>query len=59
MVVAEIEPFRYLSGNGSFWDVGVALTSERDEVLEGSAEHVEGRRRQRFYAATTAPDGTA
>jgi 3D-(3,5/4)-trihydroxycyclohexane-1,2-dione acylhydrolase (decyclizing) len=58
VVVAEIEPFRYLSGSGSFWDVGVALTSERDEVLEGSAEHVEGRRRQRFYAATTAPYGT-
>jgi 3D-(3,5/4)-trihydroxycyclohexane-1,2-dione acylhydrolase (decyclizing) len=59
VVVAEIEPFRYLSGNGSFWDVGVALTSERDEVLEGSAEHVEGRRRQRFYGATTAPGETA
>src|SRR5262249_46101734 len=34
VVVAEIEPWRYLSGNGAFWDVGVALTSERDEVLD-------------------------
>lgn len=58
-IVVQIEPFRYLSGNGSFWDVGVALTSERDEVLEGGAQHDEDRRRQRFYGATTAPAARA
>jgi 3D-(3,5/4)-trihydroxycyclohexane-1,2-dione acylhydrolase (decyclizing) len=58
-IVAAIEPWRYLSGNESFWDVGVALTSQRPEVLEGGALHDADRNRQRFYGATTAPDATA
>jgi 3D-(3,5/4)-trihydroxycyclohexane-1,2-dione acylhydrolase (decyclizing) len=53
VVVAEIEPWRYLSGNGAFWDVGVALTSQRDEVLDGGGRHDEDRKRQRFYAPTS------
>jgi 3D-(3,5/4)-trihydroxycyclohexane-1,2-dione acylhydrolase (decyclizing) len=52
VVVAQIEPWRYLSGNGAFWDVGVALTSQREEVLEGGAQHDEDRKRQRFYWAS-------
>ena len=59
VIVAAVEPWRYLSGNGAFWDVGVALTSERAEVSEGGAQHDADRRRQRFYGATTAPGATA
>lgn len=49
VIVARIEPFRYLSGNDSFWDVGVAETSERVDIKELSAAHLERRRLQRFY----------
>jgi 3D-(3,5/4)-trihydroxycyclohexane-1,2-dione acylhydrolase (decyclizing) len=55
VVVAEIEPHRYLSGSGAFWDVGVPMTSQREAVRKGTAQHVEDRKRQRFYAATTDP----
>lgn len=53
VIVAHVEPWRYLTGNGAFWDVGVALTSERVSNQEGAAKHLEGRARQRFYPATT------
>lgn len=56
VIVARVEPYRYLSGNGAFWDVGVPMTSERPGNREGTAKHLEGRARQRFYAATAAPD---
>lgn len=55
VIVAHVEPWRYLSGNGAFWDVGVPLTSERPGNQEGTARHLEGRARQRHYAATTPP----
>src|SRR4029453_19477742 len=55
VIVARVEPWRYLSGTGAFWDVGAPLTSERPDTLEGIANHLKGRERQRFYAATTAP----
>jgi 3D-(3,5/4)-trihydroxycyclohexane-1,2-dione acylhydrolase (decyclizing) len=55
VVVAEVEPHRYLSGNESFWDVGVPMTSEREDVLKGTAAHNEDRKRQRFFPATTEP----
>ncbi|RGE22362.1 3D-(3,5/4)-trihydroxycyclohexane-1,2-dione acylhydrolase (decyclizing) [Leucobacter sp. wl10] len=55
VIVARVEPYRYLSGNGAFWDVGVPMTSERPGNREGTAKHLEGRARQRFYAATAAP----
>lgn len=57
VVVARVEPWRYLSGNGAFWDVGVPMTSERPGNQAGTAEHLRGRDRQRFYAATAAPSG--
>lgn len=53
VIVAHVEPWRYLTGNGAFWDVGVALTSERVSNQEGAAKHLEGRARQRYYPATT------
>ncbi|MFE4080258.1 3D-(3,5/4)-trihydroxycyclohexane-1,2-dione acylhydrolase (decyclizing) [Paenarthrobacter sp. YIM B13468] len=56
VIVARVEPWRYLSGNGAFWDVGAPMTSERPATLEGIAKHLKGRERQRFYAATTAPE---
>jgi 3D-(3,5/4)-trihydroxycyclohexane-1,2-dione acylhydrolase (decyclizing) len=56
VIVARVEPHRYLSGNGAFWDVGVPMTSQRPGSQEGTAKHLEGRARQRFYAATTAPE---
>lgn len=51
VIVASIEPFRYLSENESFWDVGVAETSEREEIRELIEAHLEGRRGQRYYAS--------
>ncbi len=54
-IVCQVEPWRYLSGNGAFWDVGVALTSQRPEVVSGGQEHERLRKSQRFYGATTAP----
>ena len=56
VIVAKVEPWRYLSGNGSFWEVGVPLTSNWPGSQEGTAKHLEGRARQRYYAATTAPE---
>ncbi|WP_271983621.1 3D-(3,5/4)-trihydroxycyclohexane-1,2-dione acylhydrolase (decyclizing) [Pseudoclavibacter terrae] len=58
VVVAKVEPWRYLSGNGAFWDVGVPETSQRPGNQEGTAAHLRGRERQRFYAATTVPSGS-
>lgn len=55
VVVAHVEPWRYLTGNGAFWDVGAAMTSQRPETLEGGEKHREGRERQRYYGATIAP----
>lgn len=59
VVVAKTEPWRYMSGNESFWDVGVPMTSERVGNQEGTAEHIRGRARQRFFGATTAPAANA
>ncbi|AMB40436.1 MULTISPECIES: 3D-(3,5/4)-trihydroxycyclohexane-1,2-dione acylhydrolase (decyclizing) [Paenarthrobacter] len=56
VIVAHVEQYRYLSGNGAFWDVGVPMTSQRPGSQEGTAKHLEGRARQRYYAATTAPE---
>lgn len=53
VIVARVEPWRYLSGNGAFWDVGVPMTSQRPGNQAGTAKHLEGRARQRYYAATT------
>lgn len=55
VIVARVEPYRYLSGTGAFWDVGVPMTSQRPGNQSGTAEHLRGRARQRFYTATTAP----
>ncbi|MFM6974666.1 MAG: 3D-(3,5/4)-trihydroxycyclohexane-1,2-dione acylhydrolase (decyclizing) [Agromyces sp.] len=55
VVVAKTEPWRYLSGNGTFWDVGVPMTSGRPGNQAGTAEHLKGRERQRYYGATTVP----
>lgn len=55
VIVAHTEPWRYLTGNGSFWDVGAPMTSERPETIEAGAQHRAGRERQRFWGATTAP----
>jgi 3D-(3,5/4)-trihydroxycyclohexane-1,2-dione acylhydrolase (decyclizing) len=52
VVVTEVEPQRFLSGTGTFWDVGVPLTSERQDVLAGALEHHENRKRQRFFGAS-------
>jgi 3D-(3,5/4)-trihydroxycyclohexane-1,2-dione acylhydrolase (decyclizing) len=55
VIVARVEPWRYLSGSGAFWDVGVPMTSQRPGNQAGTAEHLRGRERQRFYGATTPP----
>ncbi|MBC9953523.1 3D-(3,5/4)-trihydroxycyclohexane-1,2-dione acylhydrolase (decyclizing) [Leucobacter sp. cx-42] len=55
VIVANVEQFRYLSGNGAFWDVGVPMTSQREVTREGVAKHLAGRERQRYYSATVAP----
>ncbi|GAA0319248.1 3D-(3,5/4)-trihydroxycyclohexane-1,2-dione acylhydrolase (decyclizing) [Kineococcus aurantiacus] len=59
VIVAHVEPWRFLTGNGAFWDVGAAMTSQRPETLEGGAKHRQGRQRQRYYGTTTVPDGQA
>lgn len=56
VIVARVEPWRYLTGNGAFWDVGVPMTSQRPGNQAGTAEHLRGRERQRFYGATTPPN---
>jgi 3D-(3,5/4)-trihydroxycyclohexane-1,2-dione acylhydrolase (decyclizing) len=56
VIVAKVEPWRYLTGNGAFWDVGVPMTSQRPGNQEGTAEHLRGRARQRFYSATALRD---
>ncbi|WP_315070531.1 3D-(3,5/4)-trihydroxycyclohexane-1,2-dione acylhydrolase (decyclizing) [uncultured Microbacterium sp.] len=53
VIVAHVEPWRYLTGSGAFWDVGAAMTSERPETIAGGERHREARERQRFYGATT------
>ncbi|KRF24388.1 3D-(3,5/4)-trihydroxycyclohexane-1,2-dione acylhydrolase (decyclizing) [Phycicoccus sp. Soil803] len=57
VVVAHTEPWRYLTGNGTFWDVGAAMTSERPETLEAGEKHRAGRQTQRYYGATVPPGG--
>ena len=57
VIVARVEPWRYMTGSGAFWDVGVPMTSQRPGNQEGTAEHLKGRERQRFYGATTPPAG--
>jgi 3D-(3,5/4)-trihydroxycyclohexane-1,2-dione acylhydrolase (decyclizing) len=59
LICAEVEPTRYLSPNGAFWDVGVPLASGSEDTRKRVAVHEEGRKRQRYYGATTAPDQTA
>ncbi len=56
VIVAQVEPWRYLTGSGAFWDVGVPLTSQRPGSQKGTAQHLEGRARQRYYGATTVPN---
>jgi 3D-(3,5/4)-trihydroxycyclohexane-1,2-dione acylhydrolase (decyclizing) len=55
VIVAQVEQHRYLTGSGAFWDVGVPLTSQRPGSQKGTAQHLEGRARQRYYGATTVP----
>jgi 3D-(3,5/4)-trihydroxycyclohexane-1,2-dione acylhydrolase (decyclizing) len=57
VIVAHTEPWRYLTGNGTFWDVGAAMTSQRPETLEGGEKHRAGRETQRYYGVTVAPGG--
>lgn len=57
VIVVPVEPFRGLSENECFWDVGVAETSERPEIRERSDAHLAGRQAVRFYPASTAPVG--
>jgi 3D-(3,5/4)-trihydroxycyclohexane-1,2-dione acylhydrolase (decyclizing) len=59
VIVAQIEPHRYLSGSGVFWDVGVPMTSGREFTRERTAEHEDGRAQQRFFGATKVPDHNA
>ena len=56
VIVAQVEPWRYLTGSGAFWDVGVPMTSGRAGSVEGTKEHMKGRARQRYYGATSAPE---
>lgn len=55
-IVARVEPDRYLSGVGAFWDVGVPRTTENPVSRELSGAHEVDRKRQRFFGATTAAE---
>lgn len=59
VIVAEVEPHRYLSGNGVFWDTGVPMASGREFTRARTAEHEADRARQRFFGATTGPGADA
>jgi 3D-(3,5/4)-trihydroxycyclohexane-1,2-dione acylhydrolase (decyclizing) len=50
VIVCHVEPHRLVLDSDSWWDVGVAHTSEDDKIAELSRAHVEERRsRQRIY----------
>ncbi len=55
VIVAKVETHRYISGTGSFWDVGVPRTTQNPVAAELSGAHEADRSRQRFFSATTAP----
>lgn len=54
VVVVSVEPHRLMSPTECFWDVGIAQTSNRPEVVELSRAHQEGQRTQRYYAHASA-----
>ena len=49
VVVARVEPRRLLLDSDCWWDVGVPEASERAETRDLAAEHVRGRRLQRYH----------
>ena len=49
VIVARVEPRRLLLDSDCWWDVGVPEVSERTETRELAAEHVRGRRLQRYH----------
>jgi 3D-(3,5/4)-trihydroxycyclohexane-1,2-dione acylhydrolase (decyclizing) len=49
VIVARVEPRRLLLDSDCWWDVGVPEVSERTETRDLAAEHVRGRRLQRYH----------
>jgi 3D-(3,5/4)-trihydroxycyclohexane-1,2-dione acylhydrolase (decyclizing) len=49
VIVARVEPRRLLLDSDCWWDVGVPEASERTETRDRAAEHVRGRRLQRYH----------
>jgi 3D-(3,5/4)-trihydroxycyclohexane-1,2-dione acylhydrolase (decyclizing) len=49
VIVARVEPRRPLLDSDCWWDVGVPEISERTETRNLAAEHVRGRRLQRYH----------
>jgi 3D-(3,5/4)-trihydroxycyclohexane-1,2-dione acylhydrolase (decyclizing) len=56
VIVVPVEPHRLLSPTESFWDVGIAQTSGREEMLALAAAHQEGQATQRYFAHTGTGD---
>jgi 3D-(3,5/4)-trihydroxycyclohexane-1,2-dione acylhydrolase (decyclizing) len=48
-IVAHVEPYRGVVGSDTWWDVGVAQTSELEETRAAVAEHLAGGEGQRVY----------
>jgi 3D-(3,5/4)-trihydroxycyclohexane-1,2-dione acylhydrolase (decyclizing) len=49
VIVVSVEPHRLMSPTESFWDVGIAQASNREEMRALAAAHQEGQRRQRYF----------
>jgi 3D-(3,5/4)-trihydroxycyclohexane-1,2-dione acylhydrolase (decyclizing) len=49
VIVAHVDPDSQLPPSEAWWDVGVAQTSGREEVLRAAEEHARQAAAQRFY----------
>ena len=49
VIVCPVEPYRMLLGGDAWWDVGIAETSRRQDMLDIAEMHLKEREMQRFY----------
>ena len=49
VIVCPVEPYRMLLGGDAWWDVGIAETSQRQDMVDIAEMHLKEREMQRFY----------
>lgn len=49
VIVCAVEPYRMLLGGDAWWDVGIAETSQRQDMRDIAEMHLKEREMQRFY----------